>query len=297
MTSQELDQLRREKWRTHGTPVATLEEARAFVDSVGICLLYPEKPALLLPTLVGAVAGEDRDLPTARQAFADERAGRAVEFLHRLVQQRAAFESDLFAGNPLLLSPNVFPYFYALAREGKTGLMKRPELSQLAQLAWKVFERKGRVTPQQLRESLGAELSSAALERALHELWARLRVVPEERGGEERWATLERWAPEVVNQAQGLSVPVALSAVVSQYLEGVVAAEQRDVEEFFTRFLPRSRVHDCIQALLAAREFSFIYVGERTLIQVTPERTPDPRRAAKPQPRERKLATPGRRRS
>jgi hypothetical protein len=280
MTSQELEQLRREKWRTSGNAVVTLEDAHAFLDQVGICLLYAEKPPILLPTLVGAVAGEDRDLPTAKLAFADERARRAADLAQQLVRRRAAFESSILPGNTLLLSAEVFPYFYALVGEGRTGQVKRPDLSQLARLAWQILERKGKATPEELRAELGAELSTAALERALQELWARLRVVPEERAPQERWATMERWAPEVARRALGISVGVALSALVSQYIQAVVAAEQKEVEDFFGRFLSRSRVRDAVQALLAAREFSFVHVGKATLLEITPPRVPFQQRVA-----------------
>ena len=50
MTSDELIELRREKWRLNGVPIRTLEDARSFVESAGFCLTYPSRPALLLPT-------------------------------------------------------------------------------------------------------------------------------------------------------------------------------------------------------------------------------------------------------
>ena len=35
MTDLELEQLRQEKWRLNGKPVRTIEDARAFIESVG----------------------------------------------------------------------------------------------------------------------------------------------------------------------------------------------------------------------------------------------------------------------
>jgi hypothetical protein len=67
-----------------------------------------------------------------------------------------------------------------------------------------------------------------------------------------------------------LSVGEALTALVSKYLDCVVAADQQEVEAFFGNFVPRSRVKEAINALLAARELDFIRVGSRTLIQITP---------------------------
>ena len=53
MHEQQLQELRREKWRLNGRPIRTLEEAREFIDSVGFCLLYPQRPAVLAPTFRG----------------------------------------------------------------------------------------------------------------------------------------------------------------------------------------------------------------------------------------------------
>jgi hypothetical protein len=50
----------------------------------------------------------------------------------------------------------------------------------------------------------------------------------------------------------------------------VIAADQQEVEAFFGNFVPRSRVREAINALLAARELDFIRVGNRTLIQIMP---------------------------
>ncbi len=66
MTDLELQQLRREKWRLEGKPIQTIEQARAFLEEVGFCLMYPKRPALLVPTFIGAFVGSD--VPAARLA-------------------------------------------------------------------------------------------------------------------------------------------------------------------------------------------------------------------------------------
>jgi len=79
-------------------------------------------------------------------------------------------------------------------------------------------------------------------------------------------------------------VPAALSALVSKYLDCVTAAEQTDIEDFFANLVARSKVRESTNAMLAAREFSFVQVGGRSMIQLararTPyQRTPKPERA------------------
>ena len=78
---------------------------------------------------------------------------------------------------------------------------------------------------------------------------------------------------DAVREGIGLSVAEALSAVVSKYLDCVVAAEPTEVETFLGNFVPRSRVREAINALLSARELSFINVGNHTLLQLTPAKT------------------------
>jgi 23S rRNA pseudouridine2605 synthase len=61
----------------------------------------------------------------------------------------------------------------------------------------------------------------------------------------------------------------ALSALISKYLDCVIAAELPELESFFGNFVPRSKVREATNALLAARELSFVSVGHRSLIQIT----------------------------
>jgi len=65
-------------------------------------------------------------------------------------------------------------------------------------------------------------------------------------------------------------VPEALSALVSKYLDCVIAVDEGEVENFLANFVPRTRVKEAIHALLAARELSFVHVGSKSLLQVTP---------------------------
>jgi hypothetical protein len=110
------------------------------------------------------------------------------------------------------------------------------------------------------------------LDRALTELWSKLRITRVEYNPEEgsTWDVLYRWAPEPVREGIGLSIPEALSALVSKYLDCVVAAEPAEVETFLGNFVARSRVKEAINALLAARELSFLRSGDKSMIQVTP---------------------------
>src|SRR5271170_6062506 len=277
MTDPELLQARAQKWRLDGQPVRTLDDVRAFLESVGFCLMYPTRPAALVPTFIGAWVGADDKLPMRQHAYNDPRAKEATELMVRALRDRAAYEAPLFdENNAFLLAPSVFTYFYSLVGERNPkqapAIGPRSPYSPLASDAFDIIRRRGPISKTKLGETLGGSVSNAGLDRALSELWAKLRItrvdytVEEGSVGDE----LSRWAPEVVREGVGISVPEALSALVSKYLDCVVEVEEDEVENFLANFVSRTRVKEAIHALLAARELSFVHVGSKSLLQVTP---------------------------
>lgn len=276
MTDQELIELRREKWHVTGKPVHTLDDARSFIESVGFCLLLPLETPLLVPTFVGAWAGSDENLPRLRQAFSNPRAKEATDLMVRLLRDKSAYEANLFdENNAFLLSAAVFPYFYALAGERnprqapKSG--PRSPYSQLACDAYQIIHRKGPISKLKLLEDLGKGISVPALDRSLAELWSKLRITRVDYHEHEgaSWDVLQRWAPDAVSEGVNTSVNSALSALVSKYLDCVIAADLPELEIFLGNFVARSRVREAVNALLAARELTFVSVGHRSLIQIT----------------------------
>src|SRR5437588_11544822 len=163
MTEQELRQLRREKWRLDGKSIRTIEQARAFVEDVGFCSMYPLRPAMLVPTFIGAFVGSDERLPGWQHAFADPRAGEATELMVRLLRERAAYEANLLENNSFLVAAAVFPYFYALVGERNPKLAPKPgsrsQYSALACDAFELISRDGPVSKLKMQEILGGSVS------------------------------------------------------------------------------------------------------------------------------------------
>ena len=264
MTEQELELARRRKWRWESPP-ASAQEAQQLLESVGLCLLRAQKGAPSLPVLAGAAEPSDPALPVPEG------------FTLELLRQRQAFEGRIFASNVLLMAASVFPYFYALTGdrnpEQESGVVARAgKLSRLAADVYAAIRKQGGATKRRLRDDLGGEPSQPALDRALGELWSRLLIgrVDYTPADGASWDVLYRWAPDEVKQGIRMSVAEALSGLVSRYLDAVMAAEQKEVESFFSLFIPRSRVKETVNALLAAREVSFCTVGRRTLLELTP---------------------------
>jgi Winged helix DNA-binding domain len=299
----DLDQLRREKWHLDGRGVRTFDEARLFLESVGFCMMYPMRQQALVPTFIGAWVGSDQQLPTWQHAFADPRAQDATEVMVRLLRERAAYEANRFdENNAFLIAASIFPYFYALVGERNPKSAPRPkphsDYSQLACDAFELIRRDGPISKQKMRDVLGGSVSFVALDHALGELWSRLRITRVDYNPAEGafWDVLYRWSPDAVRAGVNLSVGESLSALLSKYLDCVVAADQQELESFFGNFVPRSRVKEAINALLAARELSFIRVGNRSLIQITPAKVETASRVSGPQGKmgARKAPTPPR---
>jgi hypothetical protein len=292
MTEQDLIHLRREKWRLAGNPARTIEDGRDFIRTIGFCLMYPlprqeQRVPVLAPTFIGAFAGDDAKLPTWQQAFADPRASEATDLMVRLLREKSAYEMNLFGETSFLASAQMFPYFYGLIGDRNPRQQvapgKRSEYSPLARDVFEAIRKHGKLTKKQLGGILGGAPSPAALDRALGELWSRLRItrVDYTPDGGAAWDALYRWSPEPVREGLNLSVPESLSVLVAQFLEMAVAAEQAEAEDFFSYYVPKTRVRDAVNAMLAAREFNFTTVGKKTMLQVAHRKeTSLPRRNA-----------------
>jgi hypothetical protein len=281
MTEQDLDQLRGHKWHLDGNPVRTLEQAREFIGDVGFCLMYPERSLRPVPSFMGGYAGSAEGLPDAKHAFADPRSREATDLMVRLLRERSAYELALFPGTDLIASAALFPYFYALRADQnpKAAPKLRAQGARVSPLSVDVFaaiQKHGPLSKNRLRELVSRELSDAALERALGELWSILKIVrvDHREGDGIFWDVLYRWSPMVVKEALDISEPEAISALLSKFLETAFAASQEEIETFFIHVTSRSKVRDAINALLSARELSFVGAGSKTLIRLTPVAEP-----------------------
>lgn len=275
---QELENLRQQKWRVDPSakerPMRTLDDAREFLNSVGFCLMYPVKPALVAPTFLGAYLSTKDHLPLPAQALLDSRAREADSLSARLLSEKAAFEVGFANDGVLLVSAAEFPYFYALIGERNPKQPPNPGVRGEKALLTHTFEtiqEFGPLSELEIRERLGRSISDTAVVRAVHELWSKLRLVrvSHHADGASSWDVLYRWAPQQVNAGKQLSAREALSALISRYLETVIAAEQKDVEDFFSPMVPRSRIAEVTRAMQGAREFSQIQVAGKSLLYIT----------------------------
>jgi len=277
MTEQDLQQLRAHKWHLDGSTIRTLEQARDFISDVGFCLMYPERTLNMVPSFIGAYAGSADGLPDAKHAFADPRSQEAIDLMVRLLRERSAYEINLFPGTDVIVSAPLFPYFYSLVADPNPRAAPRvraqgARVSPLAVDLFNAIQKNGPVSKDGLRQLVSRESSDAALDRALGELWSILKIVRVNyRQGEGMlWDVLYRWSPAVVKEALDISEPEAISALLSKFLETTGAASQDEIEALLSHLTSRSKIREAVNALLSARELSFVGAGPKTLIRLSP---------------------------
>jgi hypothetical protein len=261
MTPEDLKQARLHLWHQNGAPLLTTEEVKLWLDEIGFCSLLPGSHPLA--SLAQATAGSEGETPDSAAQLA------ARQITAQLMQDRDAVPVLWDENSPLtgelfdaVASVEVLPYLYCL--RGDRDLKKAPQGSPLVLAVWQVLQ-DGPKTVSEIVTGVGRELTEAAVLRALRELWVKLRVVPvlETNSSSEGavWDLLQRVYPAAVKQGAGMSQPLAVSAMVSVYLGGAVAATADEVEDALGPLASRSRVREVLNALQATRQVKMFPVG------------------------------------
>ncbi len=187
------------------------------------------------------------------------------------------------------------PFVYALRgdRDWKRtpGTAGANRVSPLITHVWQLLERRGVLTASEIQDELGKELTEAAVLRALHELWASLRVIPlyQADGQETLWEPLQSRHQKAITSGVGMSQVTALSVLASVYLQSVVAAAGDDAESFLSPLASRSKVREVIRGLTATRQLSLIQMETQSLLYVEGS-LPEFPEAEKPTPGESEAA-------
>ena len=236
--------LRRER-NYHRTPerrITTVEEARAFVDEVGFCFLWPIKD-IELPSLFHAIAGRARPVPMIHNdpdlslcwGWKDSALGEQWWYYGKLLRRRAT-----------LISLDMLPYFYACSenygdlddylQEYEDGLMTAE-----AKAVYEAILENGPLDTVRLkRESrLSAESAKSRFDRALVELQVGMKMIPIgiARVGAWNYAfnyeIVQRHYPELPGKARHIRRSEARSVLVQRYLENVVSVDRKMIAKVF----------------------------------------------------------------
>ena len=140
------------------------------------------------------------------------------------------------------------------------------KVSPLVLELWKVLDQKGTLTASAARETLGRELTEAAVLRALCELWQALRVSPAfaAEGQPAAWELLRVRHREALATGSATSQVTAISLLVSMYLQSVYAASSEEIEIFLSPLASRSRVREAVRGLSATRQIHSLSMDAQT---------------------------------
>jgi 23S rRNA pseudouridine2605 synthase len=269
LTAEQLQAARAEKWRQKANPLLTMEDAEAWIESIGVSLFLPRKTQLQTPapSLVEAVLGEANATPTPAAIQ------NAFELGSRLFAAEKSTPLNLLGSASeqpdFLVSSEALPYVFALRgdRDWKRGPRERS--SALVLETWKLLKREGALSASELQELLGREVTEGAVIRALTELWTALRVLPVYITAEAtRWELFESRHQKAIQIGSGMAQATALSALISLYLDSVIAAAPDEIEIFLSPLSPRSRIREVVRGLAATRQLLTIPLGAQSLLYI-----------------------------
>jgi hypothetical protein len=223
--------------------VRTESEALSFLNDVGICLLFSAK-GIELPSLWGALSGEDRPLPKGHD---NHELGLAWQWKDTLPVAGKVLYGKFLRKRPVFISLDLAPYFYALSpnygdlendyledyRDGR--------LSVEAKQVYDALLEQGASPTSRLRQDagLGGKSNATRFDRALADLQMDFRISKVAISDANRWGycyvydLLPRHFPGVVATAEKISGRQARETILLRYLRTVAAVTPRRVAGLF----------------------------------------------------------------
>jgi hypothetical protein len=244
LTLQSLQAARAERYRQRpDLRVRTQDEALGFLNDVGLCLLFSAKD-IELPSLWGALCGEDRPLPNHHDS---RELGLAWNWKDELPVAGKVLYGKFLRKRPVFVSLDLAPHFYALSpnygdpAEDYLQDYLDGRLTVEAKQVYDVLLDQGALPTSRLRREagLGGKSNAGRFDRALAELQMDYRITKVAISDANRWGycyvydLLPRHFPEVIKAAEAISGRQARETILLRYLRTVVAATPREVRNLF----------------------------------------------------------------
>lgn len=271
MTSDQIQQLRHDKWMALTGRGLTSERLLEFVQEAGFCP-FTAHTGLHLPaidTLAGVPMGAS-DAPVRELTSTERSLHSAQELLEYHIRHHHIVEVDLWRTLRLYVPRDLLGYLYVSVGDRKPEKDFRTQLNKgmLSSLAAEVYIlllEHHAMTRTELREKLGPDRTSPlAIDRAVGELALTLKVVRVgERDGDPLWNTVLHAFPEAPAMLQHVSRLEAAAALISKLLSLLIVETEESIAEFFTPIFPRSRTHSVLMGLEAGREVVLEHVDGR----------------------------------
>src|SRR5882757_4184264 len=252
------------------TSGALAPDAERWLEQHPLCLYLPRRAQLTAPapSFVEACMGSAQAMPGA--AAIDQAQG----WLTRLAATGSVVALNLLGAvseqPDFLAHRQALPYVVCLRADAdwKHAPQKSSghKVSPLVLELWKALDKEGVLSAAQARETLGRELTEAAVLRGLSELWQGLRINPVygNAGQPAQWELLRVRHREALATAAGTSQVTALSLLVSMYLQSVYAASSDEIEIFLSPVASRSRVREAVRGLAATRQIHSLSMDAQT---------------------------------
>jgi 23S rRNA pseudouridine2605 synthase len=270
LTAEQLQAARAAHWRQNQRPILTLDDAQSWIEQHPLCLYLPRRTQLPAPapSFVEACMGSAQATPGPAALE------QAQALLTRLIASGKVVALNLLGGvseqPDFLAHQQALPYVLCLRADSdwKHAPQKSSghKVSPLVLELWKALDKDGVLTAAEARETLGRELTEAAVLRALCELWQALRITPgfAEPGQPARWELLRMRHREALATAGTTSQVTSLSLLVSMYLQSVYAASSEEIEIFLSPVASRSRVREAVRGLAATRQIQSLSMDAQT---------------------------------
>jgi hypothetical protein len=218
-------------------------EALSFLDDVGICLLFSAQD-IELPSLWGALCGEDRPVPERHD---DYELGLAWQWKDSLPVAGKVLYGKFVRKRPVFISLDLAPCFYALSPNygdpAQDYLQEYLDgrLSVEAKQVYEVLLQQGALPTSRLRReaALSGKSNATRFDRALAELQMDMRITKVAISDANRWGycyvydLLPRHFPAVVEASRGITGRQARETLLLRYLRTVVAVPSRQVSSLF----------------------------------------------------------------
>ena len=243
-TREDLQAARAERYRQlPHLRVHTKDQALAFLNDVGLCLLFSARD-IELPSLWGALCGEDRPVPSHHD---NRELGLAWRWKDELPVAGRVLYGKFLRRKPVFISLDLAPYFYALSPnygDLAGDYMQDYVDGRLSVEAKQVFEvllQEGAMPTSRLRleAGLGGKTNAGRFDRALAELQMDFRISKVAISDANRWGycyvydLLPRHFPETVAVSRAITGTQAREVILLRYLRTVVASTTREVLKLF----------------------------------------------------------------
>jgi hypothetical protein len=243
-TSESLARVRALRYRQQpNLRVQTEADALEFLNEAGLCLLFSANN-IELPSLWGALCGEDRPLPKHHDS---RELGLAWRWKDSLPIEGKVLYGKFLRKRPVFISLELAPFFYALSPNYGDPTEDYKEdyfdgrLTVEAKQVYEALLEQGALPTSRLRREAGLSGKSNAsrFDRALAELQMDFRITKVAISDANRWSycyvydVLPRHFDQITLDSRSISGPEAQKVILLAYLKTVVAITPRQVSSLF----------------------------------------------------------------